>query len=110
MSDWPIDMLIDAEERHAEDPERFDILPLEERRNLQPGQYAKLAFVNSDAPPGPSAERMWVQIAERRAGGFYLGRLNIEPAFVPLDNGAPVLFEPLHIYDVCDPGEEDTPG
>lgn len=67
----------DGEELHRSAPDTFWIPSAEERATLQPGQTVKLAFHQRWLSPS-CAERMWVTIVRRDAGG-YVGRLANEP-------------------------------
>jgi len=105
--------LRDVEVAHAERPDSFFIASLAERSALAPGRRVQLHFLLVPEPAeGPGAERMWVEILERRAedvGVRYRGRLTSRPLHIrDLAPDAIVEFEPRHIGRILvrrgDPG------
>jgi hypothetical protein len=86
--------LMDAEQRHRENPWTFSIPRSDVRRGLVAGDRVKLLF---GVGTGSSTERMWVEVTEV-VGGRYLGRLDNEPvAIVDLRAGDRVEFGPEHV-------------
>jgi hypothetical protein len=68
---------------------------------LRPGDIAKLAFLIQPATtPGPTSERMWVEVASVD-GGRLVGELTNQPVYlVDLRIGTEIAFEPRHVLDV----------
>lgn len=68
---------------------------------LEVGDLVKLIFeFTSDNPDDPTAERMWVEIAEIK-GDSFTGYLNNEPAFIKdLKHQDSVEFRHCHIVDI----------
>jgi len=92
-------MLIDAEKRHQNSPDTFEIPSREERASLQVGDFARLIF-----EPG---ERIWVEVVKVGAEGVmqpgfaaYIGAIRNRPIAVPLQYGDWIGFEAHHIIDV----------
>jgi hypothetical protein len=99
---WWLD---DAEARNREHPDSFFIPPRERRERLVPGDSVKLVF-RFEPGPGPSAERMWVDVVSASAGS-YVGKLVNEPEHIrELKPGAVVEFEPHHVAAVAVSEEE----
>jgi hypothetical protein len=98
---WELD---DAEARHAEAPDSFQIPSREERTGLRVGDMVKLLFLflnrQDDGSPIIDCERMWVTVLEV-AGGRYTGQLESLPytskALAPLDT---IHFGPEHVAAV----------
>jgi hypothetical protein len=88
--------LISVEER-AQVHASFSIPPRSEREGLCTGDLAKLIFV--DPTLGiPSGERMWVEIVEGMASGYYRGRLlNVPILIQDLGEGDLIEFGPEHV-------------
>lgn len=84
---------------HKEAPRTFSIPRSDERVNLPPGQLVKLVFEIAENEPGlPGAERMWVEVKERRADGNYVGELHNQPYFISnVSEGTEVIFGPEHV-------------
>lgn len=99
---WCLD---DGEAYHRAAPKTFWIPDLAERRNLRPGDLAKLIFqIHIDDDDDPiRVERMWVIVRERIDGG-YLGLLDNDPTCLDendiLWSGIELPFQPRHIIDV----------
>lgn len=91
--------LQDIVETHREAPRTFSIPRSDERTGLQPGQLVKLVFEIAEKELGlPGAERMWVEVKERRADGRYIGELQNQPFFVSnINEGNEVIFAPEHV-------------
>ena len=86
--------LVDAEERHRENPRTFSIPRSDVRAALAVGDRVKLLF---GVGGGSSTERMWVEVTEV-VGARYVGRLDNEPvAIVDLRAGDLVEFGPEHV-------------
>lgn len=104
-----------GEAAQVEHPDTFWIPPLEQRKNLQIGQAAKLIFdIEIEDEEGNlvvQGERMWVIVSEIVDGG-YIGILDNKPAlFEPSDQvylcyGCEIPFRPEHIIDIASPPEE----
>lgn len=90
--------IIDAEVQARKFP-TFEIPPREARRDLAPGDFAKLVFRQKGAP----GERMWVIVKETQ-NGCYEGILDNDPVVVPLKVGRKIRFGPRHVIDVRDGG------
>lgn len=99
---WSLD---DAEQRHAEAPDTFEIPPLRVREVLEPGDFAKLIFrIAIDREEDPEVcERMWVVVTARTGDG-YIGVLDNEPSSIAENDtfwrGSELPFSPRHIIDV----------
>jgi hypothetical protein len=91
--------LADAEERVRRWPWSFLIPEREERVTLRRGMLVKLVF-HADAPL--TAERMWVEVQDRRAGGTFAGVLCGDAAsgHPALRRGTRVEFEARHVADI----------
>jgi hypothetical protein len=107
--------LMSAEVLNKENPDTFWIPKLEERKNLQKGQAAKLIFkieIEDEGKILSETERMWVIISERLDNGCYIGILDNKPAFFdPSDDvylcfGAEIPFSIEHIIDIGNPPKE----
>lgn len=100
-SEW---WLGSAEERHFKAPRTFHIPGAADRRNLQPGDMAKLLFDCEKKPNGCRGERMWVlvvQVCDEGDGVEYGGVLANEPAILEtLAKGDEIWFSPEHIADI----------
>ena len=82
--------LIDAEARHRENPDTFEIPSLEDRENLQPGWLVKLIL-----EPG---ERLWFEVIECYRAGAYVGKLRNTPVgHVGVRHGDSIVFHPKHV-------------
>jgi hypothetical protein len=85
----------------------FDVEPDDGRvdraaiERLRPGDIAKLGFVIKAATtPGPTSERMWVEVASVDNGRL-VGELTNHPVYlVNLEIGTEIAFEPRHVLDV----------
>jgi len=90
-------------ERHAEDPETFEIPDAAVRSRLVPTSDAKLIFTLRGAK-GSQVERMWVNVTGYTATG-YIGVLNNEPRTpdAPIALGQVVEFGPDHVIDALPP-------
>lgn len=104
--------LEDGELFHEAAPTTFWIPTKEKREDLQAGDFAKLIFrINVDDPKNPApAERMWVIVRERIAGG-YLGVLDNDPDALAENeefwSGIELPFEPRHIINIL-PRDESS--
>jgi hypothetical protein len=95
MAGWRLE---DVEARQRESPRTYPIPRSVERKNLRPGDLAKLVFL-IEGNPEVDGERMWVEV-ETVEGISFLGRLTNQPRYVPLSPGDPVSFEPRHVAAV----------
>lgn len=95
--------LANAEVRHAESPRTFFIPQRSERENLAPGDLAKLLFELVDPDDeDPGAERMWVEVLEKR-GERYVGVLTNAPsAITTVEQGGVVEFGPEHVISTVE--------
>jgi hypothetical protein len=104
--------LEDGEHYHQAAPATFWIPTKEQREDLQPGDLAKLIFrINVDDPEDPTpAERMWVIVRKRIAGG-YLGILDNDPDALAENgrfcSGIELPFEPRHLINIL-PRDESS--
>ena len=104
--------LLDAEERHIDAPEKFEIPARNLREQLQPGDFAKLLFViateDGHSEEREPVERMWV-VVRKRHDGTYVGRLDNEPSGIGKNDefwaGVEVPFEPRHVIAI-QPGDD----
>ena len=79
--------LMNAEKRHAECPDTFEIPGEFERSHMAPGDLVKLVFEVEGYMP----ERMWVQVQNRGVvddNVIYQGALANEPAMIPVGSSA----------------------
>ncbi len=91
-------VLANAEDRNREAPNSFLIPTREQRENFVPGDLVKLIFeVVGSGDREVSAERMWVQIIEAKAGS-YVGTLDNHPQVITtIHPGCRILFGPEHV-------------
>ena len=100
MTDRVVDYrLANAEDGHAAAPRSFFIPSRTERDGLVPGDLAKLVFALVDPQEAdPEAERMWVEVTDRAAGGGYVGLLTNAPRVITtIGIGDRVEFGPEHV-------------
>ena len=104
--------LRDGEQMHREHPATFWIPDEAQRRNLRPGQAAKLIFdieaYDEDGSVIVQGERMWVLVTER-IDDQYIGLLTNKPGIdgdFYLQAAAEVPFGPEHVIDIDEPPEE----
>lgn len=92
-----------GEDYHQLNPETFEIPDERIRRNLRPGDFAKLIFaIAIEGDDDPIYERMWVVVREV-AGNGYFGLLDNEPDIDENDEfwvGTELPFGPEHVIDV----------
>jgi hypothetical protein len=90
-------------ERHLLHPESFEIPAEQVRRNLSPGDFAKLTFVvQVEGDEETIVERMWTVVREV-AGDTYFGLLDNEPEITENDEfwlGSEIPFGQEHIIAV----------
>ena len=93
-----------AEDMHEAHPDTFDILPLEERRDLAVGQSVKLCFLpHKQRGKFSVPERMWVNITHVvKAGGNvnYMGRLDSNPLTVRVRYKDEIVFGPENVFSI----------
>ena len=95
-------ILENAEERHKEASEKFDMPDKKSRSNLQANDIVKLIFKmetinNNDAF---EVERMWVQVLDKKEC-CYIGLLDNDPyGDVYLRSGQTIYFQEKHIIDI----------
>lgn len=91
--------LRDVEEAAREHPDTFKIPPLDERKNLGIGDFAKLIFES-----WAGTERMWVKIYgvqfTNNVPAVYYGELDNNPVMIPLARGTEIEFEPKHVAGI----------
>jgi hypothetical protein len=99
--------LLSGVERHAKNPETFEIPDEAVRSRLVPGCDAKLIFALRGHDE-ERVERMWVHIVGYTETG-YAGVLNNEPRTpgTPLALGERIEFGPDHIIDALPPANWD---
>lgn len=101
-SAWSLE---DGEAVHAANPRSFFIPPAEHRRDIRPGEAAKLSFVAGSDPSKAGAdntEQLWVQVVDVGSVGFYRGRLDDDPRVVRgLKDGDVVDFEARHVVGLA---------
>lgn len=91
--------LADAEARHAESPETFEIPGVAERVSLNAGDWVKLVFEISDGSR-TEVERMWVKVTGRQEDSF-AGLLDNDPYCTDeLKSGEPVTFGARHVIQI----------
>ncbi len=91
--------LLNGEDRHAENPDTFEIPSRKKREALRPGMHAKLCFEFHSASR-VSGERMWVKVTECQAGR-YAGTLANDPtATKALKFGDTIEFGPEHVINI----------
>lgn len=91
--------LADAEVRHAESPETFEIPGAGERESLDAGDWVKLVFEISDGSR-TEVERMWVKVTGRQDDSFQ-GLLDNDPYCTDeLKSGEPVTFGARHVIQI----------
>jgi hypothetical protein len=91
-------MLIDAEIRHQEHPDTFEIPDREVREGLQVGDFAKVIF--------DTGERLWLEVMKVGAVGmmkpgfdWYVGAIRNEPVTLAQSYGDWVGFHPRHVIE-----------
>lgn len=93
------------EATHRELPRTYSIPRGEQRRALEPGWLAKLAFEVDPPVDGCSAEKMWVEIA-RRDGDEYAGVLTNQPRYLgTVARADEITFRAEHVAAVLRPNE-----
>jgi hypothetical protein len=99
----PLYVLVDAEQRAAENPQTFEIPSRQKRQACKPGDRVKIIL---EVPPGApkrghGGERPWLIIQEVRQGPRYLGKLDNDlVVFTELKNDEPIEFGPEHIIQL----------
>jgi hypothetical protein len=95
--------LVSAEERHAANPQTFEIPPQALREALGPGAAAKLLFDIESKEAGRvidrGVDRMWVIVNKRGVNG-YAGVLDNDPGRAEnlnLKEGDTIVFGPEHV-------------
>ncbi|GIN86350.1 hypothetical protein J6TS2_27360 [Heyndrickxia sporothermodurans] len=81
----------------------FFIPTSQERRSQKKGDYVRLHFlINNPSQDGPRAERMWVEIIDKKLfGKKFVGILTNQPVYInSLNLGDQIEFEPKHIAQV----------
>lgn len=91
--------LEDAEVRHAESPETFEIPDVAERESLEAGDGVKLVFEITDGSR-TEVERMWVKVTGRQGDSFQ-GLLDNDPYCTDeLKAGEAVTFAARHVIQI----------
>jgi hypothetical protein len=95
-----------AEERHAQNPGKFEIPSRTRRETLVPGDAAQLLFDIETRSGGQvvdrGVDRMWV-VVKKRAGDLYVGVLDSDPGHaegLTLRPGTELLFGPEHVVAI----------
>jgi uncharacterized protein YegJ (DUF2314 family) len=91
-----------AEERHAQNPERFWIPDKADRDSLQPGDIVKVIF-KTYTGDNIAGERIWIEVTGR-VGDKYIGRLDNEPFIIAGKYGDRVYFRAEHVIDIIRKG------
>jgi uncharacterized protein YegJ (DUF2314 family) len=94
--------LVDVEERNKNNPDTFWIPSLEDRQDIDVGQWVKLGFKGKEI-----TERMWVKVTN--IVGSLVGTLDNDPAVLPIAHGDSIDFEPKHIMEILDNDDEWSP-
>jgi hypothetical protein len=104
---WCLESAVEYHQLHSE---TFDIPDERTRRNLRPGDFAKLIFaIAVEEDEDPIYERMWVVVREV-SDDIYFGLLDNEPDIDENDEfwlGTELPFGPEHIIDVK-PGDAES--
>ena len=91
--------LADAEVRHAESPETFEIPSAADRDSLSAGDWVKLVFEVSDGNR-TEVERMWVKVTGRQDDSFQ-GLLDNDPYCTDeLKSGEAITFGARHVIQI----------
>lgn len=99
--------LADAEVRHAESPETFEIPDVAERESLDAGDWVKLVFEISDGNR-TEVERMWVKVTGRQDDSFQ-GLLDNDPYCTDeLKAGEAVTFAARHVIQIKRANKAET--
>ena len=88
--------LVSAELMHQRYPKTFELLPEEERKNIEAGNHVKVgirSFMGDE-----TTERLWVKVTEVKQDGKFIGSLRNDPVLVGLKYGDEIEFEACHIY------------
>jgi hypothetical protein len=89
--------LEDGEDLNRQHPDTFWLPPERARRDLNPGDFAKVIFRAKDG----WGERMWVEVANRDSRRHYTGKLVNRPVGIGrLLPGDKVKFRPEHVIDI----------
>jgi hypothetical protein len=109
-------MLVSAEERHAANPETFEIPPKVDREALVPGVAAKLLFHIETKEAGRvidrGVDRMWVIVKAVGPDG-YAGVLDSDPGQsegLNLHEGDGIVFGPEHVAAIDYPSKDYVVG
>ena len=95
--------LINAVERHQQNPTTFEIPDAETIQRLDVGYYAKIGFEGTDESSA-CGERMWVKVLKVRSNGTFEGALANDPVVIEgLTFGDRVTFARHNILDVTPP-------
>lgn len=96
--DW---LIVDAEERHRNSPDTFQIPSKVARNSLLPGDQVKLAFEPADTEEaGVGGERLWFEVIDVLDDGAYLGVFRNFPVFFDVDLEEAIEFTPENILDI----------
>lgn len=108
--------LVSAEERHAAQPETFEIPPKDDREALVPGAAAKLLFHIETREAGQvidrGVDRMWVIVRAVTPEG-YMGVLDNDPGEsegLNLREGDLIVFGPEHVAAIDYPSKDYVVG
>jgi hypothetical protein len=93
--------LLDGEALHNAHPDTFQIPTEEARRDLRPGNWAKLGFEILNSINDYKDERMWVTVDESNSS-VYRGTLRSDPVHnVGAVLGDRITFAPQHVLNVA---------
>lgn len=82
--------LIDGVAQHQRTPDTFWVPSDADKAAVKPGDHVKLGFTD-----GVHRERMWVKVTSPG-----IGLIDNDPAFLPIEYGDTVAFEPRHILNI----------
>jgi uncharacterized protein YegJ (DUF2314 family) len=101
--------LLDGVQRNAEFPATFHIPSDADKAAVQPGDFVKVGFVLGAGTDREASERMWVEVTglfDHGDTSGFIGNLNNDPVFIPIEDGDQVEFEARHMLAIM---KADTP-
>ncbi len=91
--------LVNAQERHQENPQSFQVPSKEELATIKPGDFVKLIFTVQHVP-NINGERMWVFVTRVNKNKLE-GTLDNNPEFVDyVDYGSKISFTKDHVIQI----------